>query len=49
MSIEVAAARLRQWDEATKQYVVVPGNYELLVGAASDDIRLTLPFTVTAR
>jgi len=48
-TIEVPAARLRQWDEATKQYGVAPGAYELLVGAASDDIRLTLPFTVTGK
>ena len=47
--IEVPAARLRQWDEATKQYVVAPGAYELLVGAASDDIRQVLPFTVSGR
>jgi beta-glucosidase len=49
ISIEVPAARLRQWGDATKQYEVVPGAYELLVGAASDDIRMTLPFTVTGR
>jgi len=49
ISIEVAAARLRLWDETTKQYVVAPGSYELLVGAASDDIRQRLPFTVTGR
>jgi beta-glucosidase len=48
VTIEVPAVRLRYWDEATKQYVVEPGDYELLIGAASDDIRLTLPFTVAA-
>ena len=46
VKIEVSAARLRYWDEATKQYVVEPGDYELLVGAASDDIRLKLPFVI---
>jgi len=49
VTIEVPAARLRYWDEAAKQYVVEPGDYELLIGAASDDIRQTLPFTITAR
>jgi len=48
VTIEVPAARLRHWDQETKQYVVESGDYELLVGAASDDIRLKLPFTVTA-
>ena len=46
VTIEVPAVRLRYWDEAAKQYGVEPGDYELLVGAASDDIRLTLPFTI---
>jgi hypothetical protein len=32
-----------------KQYVVEPGDYEFLIGAASDDIRLKLPLTITAR
>ena len=49
IAIEVPAERLRYWDEATKQYVVEPGDYELLVGAAADDIRLKLPFTITGR
>jgi hypothetical protein len=31
-----------------KQYVVEPGEYELMVGAASDDIKLKLPLTVSA-
>jgi hypothetical protein len=29
-----------------KKYVVEPGQYELLIGAASDDIRLRVPFTI---
>ena len=47
--IEVLAERLRYWDAEKKQYVVEPGDYEILVGAASDDIRLKLPITITAR
>lgn len=48
VTINVPAERLRFWDEAKKQYVVEPGDYELLVGAASDDIKLKLPLTVAA-
>jgi beta-glucosidase len=47
VTIEVPAIRLRYWDTQKKQYVVEPGDYEILVGAASDDIRLTLPMTTS--
>jgi beta-glucosidase len=43
VTISIPAQRLRHWDTTTKQYVVDPGNYQLLIGAASDDIRLKLP------
>jgi len=46
VTITVPAERLRYWDEAKKDYVVEAGDYEFLVGAASDDIRLKLPLTV---
>jgi beta-glucosidase len=46
VTIEVPAERLRYWDEEKNQYVVEPGEYEILVGAASHDIRLKLPLTV---
>ncbi len=49
VTIQVPAERLRYWDTDKKQYVVEPGDYEILVGAASDDIRLKLPTTVAAR
>jgi beta-glucosidase len=49
VTIEVPAERLRQWDTAGKKYVVEPGDYEFLVGGASDDIKLTLPMTVAAK
>ena len=48
-TVEIPAARLRYWDVATKQYVVEAGDYELLIGGASDDIRLKVPFTVAAQ
>jgi beta-glucosidase len=46
VTVDVPAKRLRYWDTTQKQYVVEPGNYELLVGGASDDIRLRVPFVV---
>ena len=49
VTIQVPAERLRYWDTEKKQYVVEPGDYEFLVGAASDDIRLTFPMTIVAR
>jgi hypothetical protein len=49
ITIEVPAERLRYWDMDKKQYVVELGKYEFLIGASSDDIRLKLPMTITAR
>jgi beta-glucosidase len=49
VTVEIPAARLRYWDTKKKQYVVEPGDYEFLVGTASDDIRLKLPMTITTR
>jgi beta-glucosidase len=47
-TIEVPAKCFRYWDTNMKQYVVEPGAYQLLVGAASDEIRFNLPFTIAA-
>jgi len=49
VTIDVPAERLRYWDTEKKQYVVEPGEYEFLIGAASDDIRLKLPVTISAQ
>lgn len=49
ITIEVPASRFRHWDAKTKRYIVDAGRYEFLIGDASDDIRLRLPFEVTAR
>jgi beta-glucosidase len=49
ITVEVPAERLRYWVTDKKQYVVETGKYEFLIGAASDDIRLKLPMTITAR
>jgi beta-glucosidase len=47
-TMNIPVERFRYWDPEKKQYAVEPGNYELLVGAASDDIRLQLPLKVVA-
>src|SRR5208283_2458857 len=48
VTVEIPAARFRCWDPTPKQFVVETGKFELLVGAAADDIRLKAPFTVGA-
>jgi hypothetical protein len=48
LTIEIPAERLRYWDVNKKDYVVELGKYELLVAAASDDIREKLPFQIAA-
>ena len=47
-TIDVPVEQFRYWDVAKKQYVVEPGSYELLIGAASDDIRLKTPLKIAA-
>ena len=49
VDIPVPVKELRYWDTAKKEYVVEPGDYEILVGAASDDIRAKLPLRVEAK
>ncbi len=46
VTVEVPAVRLRYWDAQKTQYAVEPGEYEFLIGAASDDIRLKLPTAI---
>jgi beta-glucosidase len=48
ITMDIPVERFRGWDPAQKQYTVEPGNYELLVGAASDDIRLRVPLKIAA-
>ena len=49
VTIEIPSERLRYWDTEKKEYIVEAGKYEILVSAASDDIRLKLPMTVTEK
>ena len=43
VTVDFPTQRLRYWDEKQKQYAVESGKYELLIGAASDDIRQHVP------
>jgi beta-glucosidase len=47
VTVEIPVQRLRYWDETAKRYVVEAGDYEFLVGAASDDVRLHLPLKIS--
>jgi hypothetical protein len=47
VTLDIPAERLRYWDVDNDEYIVEPGDYEFLVAAASDDIRLTLPAKIT--
>jgi beta-glucosidase len=49
VTVNIPVERFRYWDTAKKQYAVEPGEYELMIGAASDDIRLRVPFKVVAQ
>ena len=49
ITIGIPLERFRSWNPEEKRYTVVPGDYELLLGAASDDIRTRLPLHVTAQ
>jgi beta-glucosidase len=49
VTLQIPAEHLRYWDTEAKQYTVEPGKYELLIGPASDDIRLKLPAKISSR
>lgn len=44
--IPVPIHEFRRWDSDKKRYVIDPGDYELRIGAASDDIRVVTTVTV---
>lgn len=46
VEMEIPMRFLRRWDADRKDYTVRPGQYELLIGNASDKIHLRLPFGV---
>jgi beta-glucosidase len=49
VAVNVPVERFRYWDTVKKQYAVEPGDYELMIGAASDDLRLRAPFKVVGQ
>ncbi len=48
VGIDIPASLLRYWDTTSKSYIVEPGHYEFQAGAASDDIRSSLPVEINA-
>jgi beta-glucosidase len=46
VTVDIPAERFRNWDPVKKQYVVEPGDYELLIGASSEDVRLRVPLKI---
>jgi len=48
VAVNIPVERFRYWDTTQEQYAVEPGNYELMIGAASDDIRLRVPLKIAA-
>ena len=48
ITVDIPVERFRYWDTVKQRYAVEPGDYELLVGAASDDIRLRVPLRVVS-
>lgn len=49
VTIPLAVKDIAYWDDTAKKFVVVPGNYEILVGASSADIRLKDTFAVSGQ
>ncbi|HWB53872.1 MAG TPA: glycoside hydrolase family 3 C-terminal domain-containing protein, partial [Tepidisphaeraceae bacterium] len=48
VSVNVPADRFRYWNPTKRKYVIDAGEYELLIGSASDDIRLRVPVRISA-
>ncbi len=48
ITVSIPAKRFRYWDTAREQYVVEPGDYQLLIGGASDEIRLRTTVKIAA-
>ena len=48
VQLEIPVERLRRWDAGRKDYIVEPGEYELLLGGGSDAIQLRMPLETLA-
>jgi beta-glucosidase len=42
----VTPEHLKYYDDTKKEWVLEPGDFELLIGSSSQDIRVTVPFTI---
>jgi len=49
VSIPLVVKELRQWNYSKNDYSVVPGIYDILVGASSADIRLQTKLEIISR
>ncbi len=48
IALSVPIEYFRYWDILKKAYTIEPGDYEILIGASSDDIRGRVPLTISA-
>jgi beta-glucosidase len=48
VTFDLPAQRLSYYDETVHKFVVKPGTVDVMVGAASDDIRAKAKLTVTS-
>jgi len=46
VTIELDREQLRYWDESQSKFVTPKGSYTIMVGASSEDIRLTQTITI---
>jgi beta-glucosidase len=46
VSLDIPVQRFRYWDTTKEDYTVDAGDYRLMIGAASDDLRQEIPFHV---
>jgi beta-glucosidase len=46
VTLDIPVERLRYWDTAKGDYTVEAGNYRLMIGSASDEIRRNIDFSV---
>jgi beta-glucosidase len=46
VSLDIPVERLRYWDTTKGAYTVEAGNYRLMVGSSSDDIKRNIDFSV---
>ena len=49
VTMDIPVERFRFWDAEKKQYRVEPGDYEFLIGGASDDVRCRVPFKIVTK